>query len=45
MIASQNHIDPAVIKRHGRWQSEAYLLYVDRDQDKAGLQISDILYI
>lgn len=42
-IASQNHIDPAVIKTHGRWQSEAYLLYVDRDQDQAGLQISDIL--
>lgn len=42
-LASQNHIDPAVIKTHGRWQSEAYLLYVDRDQDNAGLQISDVL--
>lgn len=42
-LASQNHIDPAVIKTHGRWQSEAYLLYIDRDQDNAGLQISDIL--
>ncbi|KAK8881046.1 hypothetical protein M9Y10_003773 [Tritrichomonas musculus] len=42
-LASQNHIDPATIKTHGRWLSEAYLLYVDRDQDNAGLQISDIL--
>ena len=42
-LASENHIDPAVIKTHGRWQSEAYLLYVDRDQDNAGLQISDVL--
>lgn len=42
-LASQNHIDPAIIKTHGRWLSEAYLLYVDRDQDSAGLQISDVL--
>ena len=42
-MASLNHIDPSVIKTHGRWQSEAYLLYVDRDQDNAGLQITDIL--
>lgn len=42
-IASQNHIDPAVIKTHGRWQSEAYLLYADIDQDNAGLQITDFL--
>ena len=42
-LASINHIDPAVIKTHGRWLSEAYLLYVDRDQDNAGLQISDVL--
>lgn len=41
-LASQNHIDPAINKTHGRWQSEAYLLYVDRDQDNAGLQISEI---
>lgn len=41
--ASMNHIDPAVIKMHGRWFSQAYLLYVDRDQDNTGLQISDVL--
>lgn len=28
-LAFQHHIDPAVIKKHGRWKSEAYLLYVD----------------
>ena len=42
-LASQHHIDPAIIKTHGRWLSEAYLLYVDNDHDSAGLQISDIL--
>ena len=42
-LASQNHIDPAIIKAHGRWLSDAYLLYVDQDQDRAGLQISDVL--
>ena len=42
-LASQHHIDPAIIKTHGRWLSEAYLLYVDNDHDSAGLQISYIL--
>ena len=42
-LASQHHVDPAVIKTHGRWLSEAYLLYVDRDQEAAGMQVSDVL--
>ena len=42
-LASQNGIDPALIKTHGRWESEAYLRYVDTDHDNAGLQISDVV--
>lgn len=34
-LASKNHIDHPIIK--------TYLLYVDQDQDRAGLQISDVL--
>ena len=40
--ASQNHIHPEIFKTHGRWLSDAYLLYVDQDQDRVGLQISDV---
>ena len=46
-LASQNHINPAIIETHGRWLSDAIietnLLYVDQDQYSASLQISDVL--
>ena len=41
-LASQMNVDPALIKAHGRWNSEAYLLYVDSDKQRAGNQITTL---
>jgi hypothetical protein len=41
--ASINGIEDAVIKAHGRWKSDAYVLYVRVDSDRAGLEISKAL--
>ena len=42
-LASQMSVDPALIKAHGRWKSEAYLYYVDNDKQRAGNQITTLL--
>ena len=42
-LASKRNVDGAVIKTHGRWLSDAYLLYVDRDHEHAGQKVSDVL--
>lgn len=41
--ASKCGIQDAVIKSHGRWRSEAYMVYVAVDAERAGAEISAIL--
>jgi integrase len=41
--ASLAGISDCVIKRHGRWKSEAYIVYCNVDGNRAGLEISAVI--
>lgn len=41
--ASNQGVPDCVIKKHGRWRSEAYVRYVQVDAIRAGREVSDAL--
>ena len=44
-MASENGIQDCVIKKHGRWKSDAYIRYVRVDASRAGMEITKSITI